>query len=167
MPAVARQLADLKSVEGEELITSANPEGYVSVAPKVVDAAPLTIVSQRVHDGFGGPLSVEVGGNRGLSKALGGDGIFELSNGGKYVLPLELATAIGAAIPPDPPVALMEAKRRAFYGQDTEEDRELIARGGEDLPPGTKAEYVKDAKTTQVNPRVPAPKTDPTEQGLL
>jgi hypothetical protein len=137
MPAVVKQLAGLKSIEGEELTTSANPEGYVSVAPNVdpATATPLTVVSAYPHSGLGGSLAVEVYGDRGIQKAHGGDGVFELSNGGKYVLPLELAEAIGAAIP-DPPVSF-EDQAREFAGLlpktdegETSEEQETRAESG-------------------------------------
>jgi hypothetical protein len=87
-----------KAIELKDL--KANAEGVVSIGKEVLPTQQCTVVNSREFLGYGGPIAIEDIESRGLFKALGGDGIYELSDGGKYVLPSNLAEALGIVIPP-------------------------------------------------------------------
>jgi hypothetical protein len=95
----------LQTESGEELITSANPEGYVSVKLKEDEETPPpeVVKAQRIL-GYGGPLAIQTE-SHGLLKANSGDVVYDLSDGTRWVLPEPLGKALLVAMPDPPTVA--------------------------------------------------------------
>ena len=121
-PKPAAPKREEKGIEIKDLVK--NAEGIVSVQPREeVPEEPLIIVESRLFLGYGGPLAYEDVRGRGLHKALGGDGIYTLSNGGTYVLAAELAQAIGSTLP-----APTEAEKAAMAGKLDEFEAEERAK---------------------------------------
>lgn len=125
-----------------------NPEGVVSVDPQVEATQQCTVVSGRKFLGYGGPIAVDDIEGRGTFKCLGDDGLYELSDGGQYVLPHNLAEALGIVIPePDP------AEVAAMAGKLDEYELDLKTKAEEKA----KAEYAKDAKAKAADKPVVTP----------
>jgi hypothetical protein len=107
-----------------------NKEGFVAASPEPFEGEGITIVEARPVLGYGGPLNVS--GERGDQKAFGGDLIYDLSDGKRYVLARQLAEALGTTIPEpnkeevrlleEQAFGWQEAKRRAIERGDATED---------------------------------------------
>jgi hypothetical protein len=109
-----------------------NPEGIVSVNDELIEATQqCTVVSSRLFLGYGGPLAIEDFEGRGLFKALADDIIFELSDGHSYVLPHNLAEALGITAPPPSPLeaAAMAGKLDEYEAEQREKaEKEAAAK---------------------------------------
>jgi hypothetical protein len=108
-----------------------NKEGYVAASPEPLEGEEgITIVEARPVLGYGGPINVT--SERGDYKAFGGDIIYDLSDGKRYVLARQLAIALGTTIPEpnkdevrlleEQAFGWQEAKRRAIERGDATED---------------------------------------------
>jgi hypothetical protein len=107
-----------------------NKEGFVAASPEPLEGEGVTINEARQVLGYGGPITVA--GERGDYKAFGGDIIYDLSDGKRYVLARQLAIALGTTIPEpnkdevrlleEQAFGWQEAKRRAIERGDATED---------------------------------------------
>ena len=109
----------------------ANPEGVVSAEPRDTISVHHTVVASRLFLGYGGPLAIEDKQGRGLFKALGGDAIYDLDDGTSYVLPADLAEALGIVLPAADPLEKEALERHHNFGQTIAErekaDKERLA----------------------------------------
>jgi len=129
-PKPPAKVVEDKGIELKDL--RRNPEGIVSVEPRVEATQLCTVVSGRKFLGYGGPLAVEDIEGRGTFKCLGDDGLYELSDGGQYVLPHNLAEALGITIPEASPaeVAAMAGKLDEFEAEErAKAEKEAATRG--------------------------------------
>jgi len=119
----AQKPVEEKGIELKDL--RRNPEGIVSVEPRVEATQLCTVVSGRKFLGYGGPIAVEDIEGRGTFKCLGDDGLYELSDGGQYVLPHNLAEALGIVIPEPAAaeVAAMAGKLDEYEAEQAEKAR--------------------------------------------
>jgi len=90
-----------------------NPEGIVHVDTKLEPTQLCTVVTGRKFLGYGGPLAINDIEGRGTFKCHADDGLYELSDGGQYVLPHNLAEALGIVIPDPDPVEMAAIREQA------------------------------------------------------
>jgi len=99
-----------------------NKEGYVAAAPEpfAEEGEVLTIVEARMVLGYGGPINVT--GERGDQKAFGGDAIYTLSDGNRYVFARQLAEALGNTLP-EPNAEEVRLLEEQAYGWQVAKER--------------------------------------------
>jgi len=97
-----------------------NKEGYVAASPEPFEGEGITINEARQVLGYGGPINVA--GERGDYKAYGGDIIYDLSDGKRYVLARQLAIALGTTIP-EPNAEEIRLLEEQAYGWQVAKER--------------------------------------------
>lgn len=123
-----------------------NKEGYVAASPEPLEGEGLTVTDARLVLGYGGPIAVE--GERGLTKAFGGDAIYTLSDGKRYVLPGPLAQALGNTLPEPNADEIRHLEEQAFGWQVAKQ--RAIDRGDatEDEMTGTVGSTMQEEETS-------------------